>query len=355
MKVGIVCPYDWSFPGGVRSHILGLAAALRDVHGVGVEILAPASEPEPGVWVCGGSVGIPANGSVARLSFGPGPRRRVVERLSAGDLDVLHLHEPAIPSLSLLALQAAQVPTVATFHAAAERSAGYALARPFLRRRLDRLGVRIAVSSAARRLIGSYFPAPYRLIPNGIPAGRFARAIPDPEVLEYRPCVLFVGRPEPRKGFDVLLAAVDEVRRHLPVTLVTTAAPPGAPVWVRSVGRVPDERLPGVFAAADVFCAPSLAGESFGIVLAEAMAAGTPVVCSALPGYREAAGDAARFAPPGDAAALAGVLRSVLTGEGPDGRVAELIVRGRERAAELDWTVLAGQVLEAYQAAGGAG
>ncbi|HEU5002835.1 MAG TPA: glycosyltransferase family 4 protein [Actinomycetota bacterium] len=350
MKVGIVCPYDWSFPGGVRSHILGLAAALREVHGVGVEILAPATDPEPDIWRCGGSIGIPANGSVARLSFGPGPRRRVLERLEVGDLDVLHVHEPAIPSLSLLALGAARIPAVGTFHASAERSAGYALARPLLRSRLDRLGVRIAVSAAARQLIGSYFPAPYRLIPNGIPAGRFARAFPDPEVLEYRPCVLFVGRPEPRKGFDVLLAAMEEVRRHLPVTLVTTAAPPDAPVWVRSVGRVPDDRLPGIYAAADVFCAPSLAGESFGIVLVEAMAAGTPVVCSALPGYREAAAGAARFAPAGDPAALSQALLEVLTDE--DHSVPDQIVRGQHRAAELDWAAVSGRVVQAYRDAG---
>ena len=352
MRVGIVCPYDWSFPGGVRSHILGLAGALPEVSGgaVTAQILAPASAPEPGIWVAGRSFGVPANGSVARISLGPGPARRLDERLGRGDLDLLHLHEPAIPSLSLLALRSAHVPVVATFHASAERSAGYALARPVLRRLLDKIDVRIAVSRAAQNLIGSYFPAPYRLIPNGIDAARFAAAPPDPELAALKPFVLFVGRAEPRKGFDVALAALEQLRRRLDVRLVTTSAPAGAPPWVVPLSGVSDQRLPGVYRAADVFCAPSVAGESFGIVLVEAMAAGCPVVCSDLPGYREAARRAARTVPVGDPVALAAALHQVLTD--PD-TAAALVERGRARAAELDWRVLARDVLACYHSATG--
>lgn len=353
VRVGIVCPYDWSHPGGVRSHILGLAAALPVASGgrVTAQILAPASHGEPGVWVAGRSVGIPANGSVARLCFGPGPARRLDRRLGEGDLDVLHLHEPAIPSLSLLALAKAHVPVVATFHASAPASAGYAALRPVLARYLARVDVRIAVSSAAESLIGRYFPGDYRLIPNGVPVARFAGAVPDPELASLGPFVLFVGRAEQRKGFGVALAAVADLRRTRPgVRLVTTSVPAGEtlPEWVVALPRVADERLAGVYAAAGASCAPSLGGESFGIVLIEAMAAGAPVVCSDLPGYREAAGDAARYVPPGDAAALAGALGEVLAG---GEAVAALVARGRARAAELDWRVLAPRIIACYDEA----
>jgi phosphatidylinositol alpha-mannosyltransferase len=350
MKVGIVCPYDWSYPGGVRSHILGLAEALPEATSgrFQAEILAPASRSEPGIWVAGRTLGIPANGSVARICFGPGPRRRLVERLGRGDFDLLHLHEPAIPSLSLLALAGAHVPMVATFHASARRSIGYAAARPVLGRLLQRVDERIAVSEAAQALIAGYFPGSYHLIPNGVRVARFAGAASDPEVEALKPVVAFVGRAEPRKGFDVLLDAMREVRRHLDVRLVTTSAPASHPDWVVPLGQVPDDRLPGVYAAADVYCAPSLGGESFGIVLVEAMAARTPVVCSDLPGYREAAGDAGRFVAPGDPQALAAALLEVLR----DASLADaLVAAGAARAGELDWDVLIRKVVACYEAA----
>lgn len=353
MKVGIVCPYDWSYPGGVRSHILGLAEALPEVTGgeITAEILAPASRPEPGIWAAGKTVGIPANGSVARLCFGPGPARRVSERLARGDLDLLHLHEPGIPSISLLALRAAKVPAVATFHASAEQSAGYALMRPVLGRWLEKLSVRIAVSAAARSLVGRYFPAPYRLIPNGVPVARFAGAVADPALADAKPFVLFVGRAEPRKGFGVLLAAVEQLRgRGVDLRMVTTGRPEGLPSWAIALGRVDDERLPGIYAAADVYCAPSLGGESFGIVLVEAMSAGAPVVCSDLPGYREAAGEAARFVPRDDPAALATALGDLLADRSA---AAGLVEAGRKRAAELDWRLLATEIAGCYREAVG--
>ena len=351
MKVGIVCPYDWCHPGGVRSHILGLAGALPEASDGrwSAEIIAPATHPEPGIWAAGRTLPVPANGSVARIAFGPGARRRLDERLSRGDLDVLHLHEPAIPSLSLLALMGARLPVVATFHASAERSLGYAAARPFLARFVERIDVRIAVSAAARSLIATYFPGDYDVIPNGVPVARFAAALPDPDLHHLKPYVLFVGRPEPRKGFGALVDAMALLRRHLDVRLVTTAAPGQHPDWVVPLGRVADDRLPGIYAAADAYCAPSLGGESFGIVLVEAMAAGTPVVCSDLPGYREAAGDAARFVPPGDPAGLAEALREVLAGPAS---AARLVRAGKDRAAELDWRVLAPEILARYERAG---
>ncbi|HEY8200634.1 MAG TPA: glycosyltransferase family 4 protein, partial [Actinomycetota bacterium] len=291
---------------------------------------------------------IPANGSVARLCFSRSARRLVAERLGRGDIDVVHVHEPAIPSVSLLALMGPVLPSVATFHATAPRSTGYALARPVLGRWVRRIDVRIAVSEAARGLIEAYFPGEYRIVPNGVDVSAFAGATPDPELEELKPFVLFVGRPEPRKGFGVLVRAMERVRRDRPdIRLVWAgAAPEGLPGWIVPLGPVPQERLAGAYAAADVFCAPSLGSESFGIILAESMAAGTPVVCSDLPGYREAAADAAVFVPAGDEAAVARALLDLLAD--PD-RACDLVERGRTRVGALDWNVVAGDVMACYE------
>lgn len=349
MKVAIVCPYDWSYPGGVRSHILGLRRALEDT-GVDVEVIAPASSPEPGIIAVGRSYSIPANGSVARMCFSRSARRLVAERLGRGDIDVVHVHEPAIPSVSLLALMGPELPSVATFHAASPRSVGYALARPALRRWVERIDVRIAVSDAARALIGAYFPGEYRIVPNGVDVPTFSGAPADPVLQPFKPFVLFVGRPEPRKGFEVLLRAMELVRRDRPdVRLVWAgAAPEGLPGWVVPMGSLSQEQVAAAYAAADVFCAPSLGRESFGIILAESMAAGTPVVCSDLPGYREAAADGAVFVPAGDEAAVARALLDLLA---DPARAEELVARGRQRAAALDWNVVAGDVLSCYEEA----
>jgi phosphatidylinositol alpha-mannosyltransferase len=349
VKVGLVCPYDWSVAGGVRTHIAGLAAELRN-RGIGAEVIAPASKPEPGIFVAGRPVPVPSNGSIARICFSRHAARRIAGRLADGEIDLLHLHEPLAPSLSLLALtKDEKLPKVASFHAARDGSLGYGAFRPLLKRWMNRIDERVAVSRAARAFVGRYFPGDYALIPNGIDASRFDNAKPDPELEPLRPFVLFVGRPERRKGFPVLVRAMEELRKDFEVQLVTTTeAPPDSPPWLVSLGAVSDERLPGVFAAADVYCAPSLGGESFGLVLIEAMAAGAPVVASDIPGYREAAGDAAFWAAPGDAAWLAVALRKVLGDKG----VAEgLRRRGQERAKKFEWRVLADQVLEIYRLA----
>lgn len=348
MKVGMVCPYDWSFPGGVRTHIKGLTAALQR-RGIEVEVIAPSSAPEPDVYRAGGALGVPVNGSVARLCFTPSARRRIVERLREGDIDVLHLHEPAVPSVSLLALAAGVRPAVATFHAGRNGSLGYRLASPGLRRILNRLSDRIAVSEAAKALIARYFPGDYRIIPNGIDAAMFAGASPDPSLSSLRPFVLFLGRPEPRKGLGVAIKAVEALRRGNQVNLVV--AGPSArdvPPWVHALGPIGYERLPSVYKSADVFCAPSLGRESFGIVLIESMASGTPVVCSSLEGYMEATGGAALAVPPGDVAALTAGLRKVL--EEPE-VAGGLVARGRARAAWLDWDRVSQDVIDSYERA----
>ncbi|MGQ0678418.1 MAG: glycosyltransferase family 4 protein [Actinomycetota bacterium] len=350
MKVGIVCPYDWSFPGGVRSHILGLADALRNC-GIEVEIIAPATHAEPEIFVAGRTVGIPYNGSVARLCFSPGAARRLKQRLGRGDLDLLHLHEPASPSVSLLALLQAQMPVVATFHASAERSVAYRFARPALCRPMNRIGRKIAVSEAARRLVSTYFPGDYTMIPNGIVKERFGSAVPLESLLGLKPMVVFVGRPEPRKGLPVVVEAVEILRRERTINLVVVGPGPGnVPGWVRALGPVGEKELPRVLASADVFCAPSLGGESFGIVLVEAMAAGLPVVCSDIEGYVAAAAGAALHAPAGDPQATARAIDSVLC---DPIRAASLVASGKIRAAELDWSTLVGRVVDCYRAAGG--
>lgn len=349
MKVGIVCPYDWSFPGGVRSHIQGLAAALR-LKGTEVEIIAPATQPEPEIFTAGRTIGIPYNGSVARLCLSPSAYRRLRARLGEGDLDLLHIHEPFSPSVSLLSLYLAQMPVVATFHASAPQSRAYAFAKPVLEAIvLAKISQRIVVSSAALALVSRYFPGDYHTIPNGIQMARFAEAEPAQGLAGGKPYVLFVGRPEPRKGLGVAVDAVERVRADYPVELVVVGpTEKDVPPWVHALGSVSQEELPGIYRSAAVFCAPSIGGESFGIILAEAAAAGVPVVCSDLPGYREAAAGAALHAPVGDAAATAALIRSVLTDRD---RTDRMIARGRKRARQLDWDVLADDLIGLYRAA----
>lgn len=348
MKIGLVCPYDWSYPGGVRSHILGLARALRRKDH-DVQIIAPCSGPAPDVLATGRPHPVKFNGSTARIAFGTRARRDLERIFEEHRFDVLHLHEPLIPSISLLATRW-DVPKVATFHAASARSLGYALARPWLARRLSTISVRIAVSEAAERLVSRYFPGEHVRIPNGLDVSTFRDAKPDESLLTLKPFVLFVGRPEPRKGLEVAVGASAILRDLQPDVGLVVAGPTAkdVPDWVHALGPVSDERLPGVYAAADVFCAPSLSGESFGIVIAEAMAAGTPVICSDLPGYKEAAAGAALHAPAGDPQRTAELLASVLdepaTSRG-------LVDAGRARAAQLDWARLCDQVLDTYRRA----
>jgi phosphatidylinositol alpha-mannosyltransferase len=269
--------------------------------------------------------------------------------------DVVHLHEPLIPSLSLLALLRATAPTVGTFHAAASSSFAYSASRPVLARAVDRLDVRTAVSDAARALISRYFPGEYLLTPNGVDVARFASA--DPLDFGAEKSVLFFGRLEPRKGLEVLIRAMADV--HAPgARLVVAGDGPQ-----RRESRLLAERLevnasflgplsegdkPRAFCAAAVYCAPAIGRESFGIVLLEAMAAGAPVVCSDLPGFRSVCGDAAVYVQPNDPAALAVALRRVLT---DDRRRDEMRAAGAVTAAKFDWSVLVRRVEDVYELA----
>ncbi|HEX2295076.1 MAG TPA: glycosyltransferase family 4 protein [Actinomycetota bacterium] len=357
MKVAIVCPYAWDRVGGVQSHVRSLAGALR-TRGHDVRVLAPhvaadAVAPD-GVALVGRAVPVPANGSVAALAFGPTVGAAVRDALDDFGPDVLHLHEPLIPSISLLALRAAEVPAVGTFHAAMEWSFGYGIARGALAPTIRRLAVRTVVSDSARALVSRYFPGPYVLTPNGIDASAFGGA--QPRRHADGPTVLFFSRVEKRKGLEVLVRAMAELKDA--ATLVVAGAGPEErtvkalarslsveAVWL---GRLPDAEVPGTYRGADVYCAPALGGESFGIVLVEAMAAGTPVVCSDLPGFRAVAAEAAFLVPPDAHLRLAAALRRVL--EDPD-KAAAMRAAGREVAARYDWARLAPRVEEVYESA----
>ena len=357
MRVAIVCPYAWDQPGGVQSHIRSLADELR-ARDHEVLIVAPrrSSTPEiPGLALVGRTIPIPANGSVAPLTFGPVAARGVTKALERFGPDVVHLHEPLIPSLSLLALLRTHAPTIGTFHASAEVSLGYRVAKPLLSRVAARLTVRTAVSDAARELIQSYVPGEYHLTPNGVNVQSFATA--EPADVGPGTKVLFLGRLERRKGLEVLLQAMTRLR-DMDVELLVAGAGPREKelraltdrllVPARFLGRVDDNHKAALFKRADVYCAPGLGGESFGIVLIEAMASGTPVVCSELPGFKAVATGTAVLVSPGDAGLLADAIRRVVA----DASLAERMGRAGLRTAQgFDWSRLVGNMERLYERA----
>jgi phosphatidylinositol alpha-mannosyltransferase len=359
MRIAIVCPYAWDRPGGVQSHVAALGAALR-ARNHNVTVIAPRlrrgmTSEDPGLRFIGRAVGVPANGSIAPIAFGPRAAAGVRRTLRSLRPDIVHLHEPLIPSLSLLALLDCPAPAVGTFHSARDESRAYSAASPILRQLVERLAVRTAVSDAARALVEQHFPGTYLLTPNGVDVDRFSAA--QAEDLGSEKTVLFLGRVERRKGLEILVQAMTRLR-DLQVTLVVAGDGPHGDrcrrladrLSVRSsfLGALPEARKPGIVKAADVYCAPNLGGESFGIVLIEAMAAGVPVVCSDLPGFRSAAGTAAAFVPPGNAGLLADALRKVLTEQ----REAESMRAAGARSARMfDWSRLVPGVEAIYERA----
>jgi phosphatidylinositol alpha-mannosyltransferase len=374
VKIGIVSPYDWSYPGGVKSHITHLAAELR-ARGNGVRILTPATGPrarqvEYGIYKLGWAAPLRVNGSVARVAVAPDLNGHIRGLLERERFDILHLHEPlaSVQSLSILhhAALAGAVP-VGTFHAAVRRGRtstapewAYASARPFLRSYVRRLQGRIAVSEAALDLVARFFPGDYRIIPNGIDVGRFAKAEPLPEFRDDKVNILFVGRIEKRKGLKHLLRALPLVREHVPnARLIVVGEGELRPGFQRLVerkgwpdvvfaGRVADEDLPAYFASADVFCAPSIGAESQGIVLLEALAAGVPTIASDIPGYRTVIRHDVDglLVPPGDYEQLAWALCYLLMR--PPER-ARLGTQGRARAELYTWQRVTTRI-EAYYA-----
>jgi phosphatidyl-myo-inositol alpha-mannosyltransferase len=367
MIIGLVCPYEWTVPGGVGNHVRSLATELRRA-GHRVDVLAPAERPvaEPGFVGLGGSVAVPYNGSVARIAIGPRTLARVRRAVHQGGYDLLHVHEPLSPSVGLLAVtQAAdRVPVVGTFHANLGRSLALEAAGPLLRRTYDRLAGRIAVSASARDTWQGRFGGAMAVVPNGVGPEFFSH----PEPLEgwkgEGPTLLFVGRLEPRKGLTYLVRAFLRLKPAFPRLRLLVVGrddkriqdkamalvPPRLRTDLVFVGSVPQADLPSYYASADVFCAPSLGGESFGIVLAEAMAVGKPVVCSDIGGYRDVVRDGTDglLVPPRDPQALAEALAGLLDNPA---RLAAMGEAAAAAARRYAWEVVAAEVAEVYRTA----
>ncbi|HVF19646.1 MAG TPA: glycosyltransferase family 4 protein [Mycobacteriales bacterium] len=365
MKIGLVCPYTWDVPGGVQAHVRELARTL-DSLGHEVSVLAPALDADaelPDYVVnAGRTVPIRYNGSVARLAFGPRSAGRAKRWLLEGDFDVVHIHEPFAPSVSLLALWAARGPVVATFHASVVRSRALETVEPALRPALEKIHARIAVSPAARTYVVNHLGGSCLTVPNGVDVRRFAEAEPLPGWPGESMTVGFLGRiDEPRKGLPTLLEAFGPLAAAHPGLRLLVAGPgdvdevreelPGP--WAHRVellGLVSEEDKARFYRSIDVYCAPNLGGESFGIVLLEAMAAGTPVVASDLDAFRVTLDGAGELVPPDDPAALAAALDSLLND--PDRRTA-MAERGRAVVARYDWPEVARQLVEIYETVAG--
>jgi phosphatidylinositol alpha-mannosyltransferase len=356
VRVVLICPYSLSLPGGVQGQVLGLARTLRQ-RGIAATVLGPCDGPPPeaGVISAGRSVPLAANGSVAPLALDPTTIRRTLDVLDAEQPDVLHLHEPLVPGPALTALMAGSVPAVGTFHASG-RVPAYVWLRPAVRAVARRIGIRTAVSPEARALAERWLGGACHVLPNGVEVERFAKAgeLHLPPGDAERRAILFVGRHEPRKGLDVLLEAFARLDRDVVLWVAgegpnTSALAASAPPGVEWLGRISDEELTQRLRAASVFCAPSLHGESFGVVLLEAMAAGTPVVASDISGYRDVARPEkeAVLGAAGDPAALADGLRRVLDDSTLAGRLVEA---GAARAASFSMDRLAARYVDLYEA-----
>ena len=363
MRIGLVCPYSFDVPGGVQFHVRDLAEyLLREGHDVSV--LAPGDEDGDApsyVVPCGRTVPVPYNGSVARVSFGPVTTARVNRWLSENDFDLLHIHEPVTTSISVLALWGAQVPVVATFHTSMLRSRAMQAAYPLLRPSLEGILGRIAVSEDARRTVTSHLGGDVVVIPNGVNTAFFREAAPRAEWLgtAEAPTLAFLGRiEEPRKGLSVLAEAMTTLLEAHP-TLRLFVAGPGDTASVAArlprrvadattfLGQVSDPDKASLLASVSAYVAPHTGGESFGIVLAEAMAAGAPVVASDLEAFVRVLGDpsAGLTFPNEDPAALAATLDGLLADASTQSRLASA---GQARAAAFDWSVVADQVLAVY-------
>lgn len=364
MRIGIVCPYSFDVPGGVQWHVRDLAEHLI-AQGHSVSVLAPADDDTPlphYVVSCGRAVPVRYNGSVARLTFGPLTAARVGRWVERGQFDVVHLHEPVTPSVSVLALWAVEGPVVATFHTANLRSRAMQAAYPLLRSSMEKISGRIAVSEDARRTVTTHLGGDAVVIPNGVFVDRFASAPLRPEWTgrPEAPTLAFLGRiDEPRKGLPVLTAAMPQILATFPGARLLVAGH-GDEMSARArldrrtaaactfLGGVSDADKASLLASVDLYVAPHTGGESFGIVLVEAMSAGAPVLASDLSAFAgvlgpSAAGETFRTEDAGDLATQAiALLRDA-------GLRRELAGRGRQRAWSFDWSVVARDVLAVYE------
>ena len=365
MRIGIVCPYSWDIPGGVQAHVRDLAEKLIEL-GHTVSVLAPGDDDTPGlppyVVVAGKAVPIPYNGSVARLQFGVVSAARVRRWLRDGDFDVVHVHEPAPPSLSLLTCMIHDGPLVATFHAATVRSRFLSMFDTVLQPFLEKITGRIAVSGAARQVIVEHLGGDAVVIPNGVAIDRYRDAVPFDGFPRAGGTIGFIGRyDEPRKGMDVLVDAVDMLAPERPGLRLLVAGrgdaeefldglPGGVTDQVELLGQVSEGDKARLLRSVDVYCAPNTGQESFGVILLEAMAARTAIVASDIDAFRRvlAGGRAGRLFTTGDPEALAGALAGLL--DDPALR-AKFVDEGTAAVAPYAWDIIVTEVLRVYELA----
>ncbi|MGW3275517.1 glycosyltransferase family 4 protein [Streptomyces kronopolitis] len=360
MKIGIVCPYAWDVPGGVQFHIRDLAEHLIRL-GHEVSVLAPADDDTPlppYVVSAGRAVPVPYNGSVARLNFGLLSAARVRRWLQHGAFDVIHIHEPASPSLGLLTCWAAQGPIVATFHTSNPRSRAMIAAYPILQPALEKIRARIAVSEYARRTLVEHLGGDAVVIPNGVDVGFFASA--EPKAEWQGRTIGFIGRiDEPRKGLPVLMKALPAILAEVPDARLLVAgrgdeeeAVAALPAEMRSrvefLGMVSDEDKARLLRSVDLYVAPNTGGESFGIILVEAMSAGAPVLASDLDAFAQVLdqGEAGELFTNEDAAALATAAVRLL---GDPSRLTGLRERGSRHVRRFDWSTVGADILAVYE------
>ncbi len=380
MRIALISPYSWTYPGGVTRHIEALAAELG-VLGHDARILAPydpddalarrlhrgarpqSLRPPAGFVSLGRTFGLPANGAVSNITGAPGAFLALRRELRSGGYDVAHLHEPIVPMVCWDALfHAGSLPLVGTFHTYSENPITNGIAAGPLggRRRINRLRVRIAVSEAAAWTARRFYGGRYRIVPNGVqlgeaPAVGDARDAPGETSEPLR--ILFVGQAVERKGLSILLRAFEALRDHVPATLTLVGASSEEVAHmtlddrgIRALGKVSEADKLAELARADVLCAPSLGGESFGMVITEGLAAGTPVIASDIPGYRDVLRDGVDglLVAVGDPLALAEALRLLAL---EPARRARMSFAARERAERFAWPHVAAEVLDCYEQA----
>lgn len=360
LKIGIVCPYSWDTPGGVQNHIRDLAEFLIAA-GHKVSVLAPAGDdaklPEY-VVNAGKPISIPYNGAVARVLFGPVAFARVRAWISNGEFDLLHLHEPAIPSISLLACWAADGPMVGTFHAAAKRQKIIFAIGPILEPAIEKLSARIAVSEAARLTLTDHLDTDAIVIPNGIYASHYQDAVPQEQWQGNT--IGFIGRfEEPRKGLSVLLAALPIIARFAPDIRVIVAGPGDSTEILEDIdpqlrhrftflGKISEQAKANLMSSVAIYAAPNTGGESFGIILAEALASGACVVASDIPAFDDLLGQGAFGAlfTSEDSTDLAKVVIDLLRDQA---KRSQLAIAGQSRGQSFDWKIIAHQIYSVYE------
>ncbi|MCL4541667.1 MAG: glycosyltransferase family 4 protein [Chloroflexi bacterium] len=364
MKIGLVCPYDYAVPGGVQDHVRHLGTRFQQL-GHDVRIIAPSSsdgvQTAGNLYTVGAVASVPANGSIARISVSIRLAKRVKHILQVECFDVVHIHEPLVPMLPITVLRLSEALTIGTFHAYSDSNYGYRWGKPLLKRYVKRLAGCITVSEVAQQFVEHYFPGHYTVIPNGIDTREFLGDIaPLPQFADGKLNILFFGRIEKRKGLRYLLRAFPLVKSAFPnARLIIAGEGAERPAYQRWVGRqgfsdvvftgrVPAEDRARYFASADIFCAPNIGGESFGLVLLEAMASGKPVIASAIPGYQSVIRDGVDgvLVPPKQSEALASAICRLL---GDPDRQRRLGTAGRLKALQYDWDFVADRVLAYYR------